>query len=386
MKQELLNLHFAQLKRIWNKSQYNNYADKSKNNYHKNLTKLFECLENENFSNLTPVKILEIAVIIDFFFRNLEFLDNSTLNVIPFEMVQCLTIALNDWRKKDDKFIIVTSFSNDVKEFALIKEEASRKIYNLIEKTYKIKFEKRLIQIILPKYLSKDYMANVVLYHELGHFIDEKYEIVNPVFEHIYENIKLNNIKKDDLVVLYYYLPYLKTTGPLRFYYLKQHLKEYFADIFASQYIDNSSIEYLNFIDYFPGSKNITSKTHPSTINRTELVDVFLTNQNNYIINLFNDSIHKILNKHLEKKYEVITENDFIKLIPYENLKRGQLHYLFVSAWQHWLFDFDKFKEQNKMEYDFKYEDLHQILNNLVEKSIGNYLIESHWKRKYATI
>ncbi len=48
---------------------------------------------------------------------------------------------------------------------------------------------------------------------------------------------------------------------------------EYFADLFAAQYINNASNLYLNYIAF----NNPDCHTHPSTIKRIEMVNSFLS-------------------------------------------------------------------------------------------------------------
>src|SRR5690606_12858666 len=97
---------------------------------------------------------------------------DSTLNSMPFEVVGCLNEAMADWINKDD-FIIVTSLNNNIDAFSYDESLALEEfLYKSIDTQYGVVFKKRLVQINLPLILSRDYFSSVVLYHELGHFID----------------------------------------------------------------------------------------------------------------------------------------------------------------------------------------------------------------------
>ena len=48
-------------------------------------------------------------------------------------------------------------------------------------------------------------------------------------------------------------------------------------------------------------------------------------------------------------------------------------------AWDIWYGDRSEFKKQNNLVEDLNPSQLYSILNNLVEKSISNYLIQKKW-------
>ncbi|NJN25200.1 MAG: hypothetical protein HC819_04080 [Cyclobacteriaceae bacterium] len=178
MKRPLLELHFSQLKNAWGNSKNNVYSDSRKQGYHDSLSSLFEFLVKDQFVSLTSSQSFARSQIINFFLRSLKVLDGSTLNNIPFEIVKCLEVALLDFAPSQKEFIIVTSLSDNINDFYFDDYLAiNDHLYQLIENTSGIQFNYRLIQINLPRYLARDYFANVVLYHEVGHFIDLIYGI-----------------------------------------------------------------------------------------------------------------------------------------------------------------------------------------------------------------
>lgn len=91
--------------------------------------------------------------------------------------------------------------------------------------------------------MSNDYLCNAVLYHELGHFIDQVQNIYPPIKSILWAN--------KDKVDCQKYFPYISDSRypePYRQAILQNHIKEYFADIFAAQYIRESSFYYLEYI------------------------------------------------------------------------------------------------------------------------------------------
>lgn len=94
---QFLKLHFSQLVKAWKISKYNSYSDAQKQNYHNNLSELFSCLKKVNFDLQSPTEQQELKEVIDFFILSLQFLNNSTVNCVPYEIVECLKVAMNEW-------------------------------------------------------------------------------------------------------------------------------------------------------------------------------------------------------------------------------------------------------------------------------------------------
>lgn len=376
---QLLNSHFAQLVAAWKKSKNNKYSDSDKQNYHDNLEKLFDILKTENFSSKSNSQKEEIKVIFDFFLTSLEFLDNSTVNSVPFELISCLQNAMKDWVDNFNEYIIVTSYG----PFSFNPGLVNNKVYCIIEIYYNIKFQKKLIQINLPKHLIRDYLTNSVLYHELGHFVDEVTKITDPIcfyIVNVFEDTSpiLDNDKADILN----YFPYLnnpKIDINTKLVCIQNHVSEYFADLFACQYVEKSAYNYLTYA----ASGHKTSLTHPATTDRVKIVDEFLSDSSshNFVVKAFIDVVRRKTGKSLEKRYQEISGDDILHLIPCEITEINQLHYLFNLGWNIWLNSSGEFKEVNNMINDLKPGQIYQIINNLIEKSISNYIILETWEK-----
>ena len=218
--------------------------------------------------------------------------------------------------------------------------------YDLLKGGFGIEFNHRLIQINLPKYLSHDYLANVVLYHELGHFIDSRFQI----------SLRLQRALGFPEEIL-------------------NHYSEFFADIFASQYIGNASNFYLDYIAH----KAPNSFTHPSTDSRIDIVNDFLANsQKNPIIENLKLATKKITTKELKKQTQLLSEDDFVNFIPTEVNSPKELHSLFEVGWDLWTKDVNEFSTRN-IDNLGKY----RIINNLIEKSINNYMVTSQYNNVF---
>ncbi len=387
MDSKLLNLHFAQLSSAWNYSKDNIYSDAKKSKYHNNLKILYSKIRDEDFSKYDENKLATVKSVCDFFFKSLEFLNSSTLNHIPFEIVKCLELALSDWENDKDDFIIVTSLVNNIHNFSFDPSLAFNDgFYNLIERLYSIEFSSRLIQINLPAYLDKDYLANVVLYHELGHFVDIKLSVSKAIYEDILNRLSENQLTSEEIDSLRVYFPYITNPVILTQYrsgipihVFSQHIAEYFCDLFAAQYVNSCSNHYLNYLT--EGDPKF-SQSHPSTINRVKMVESFLDSDESFTLSLFRDAVSKCTSgKELTNRSEKFESENFQNLIPVDIINNGQLHYLFSYGWNLWLGNWEEFQSKNNMGFQLNRTQVYHLINNLIEKSIGNYIIVSNWQK-----
>lgn len=343
MSPELVKLHLSQLQKAIEKSKTNIYADNRKQNYHDNVLKLFTQLNALDFDTYSPSDLNVLKSIVDFCFVSVEFLDSSTLVNIPHEIVYCIEKALNEW-VGTDPYIIVTSLQNDLNGFSFNPLlSLNEPYYDFIKTIFGIEFKNRLIQINLPKYLAQDYLANVVLYHELGHFVDLRFKITERL------SLKLSLNDKE-----------------------RTHCGEYFSDIFASQYIGEASNSYLNYIAY----DKPDSYTHPSTNSRISMVCDFLNGIDNPLLDELKNAVKIITGKELENRRTVISDNDFTAFVPSVINSESELHSVFEIGWNLWKTKISKFEANNMNTFD-KYT----ILNNLIEKSISNYMVLEKWNK-----
>jgi hypothetical protein len=350
MDQRDIQRHLAQLSRCIKKSIINRYSDSRKDEYQKKLHELYNQISKEDFSKLSPPEISNRKTIIDFIFHNIQFLDNSTLTISPFEIVYCLERVLEEWIP-DAKFIVATSLSNNLNDFYFDGNLTfNTPIYDLIKNDYKVEFEFKLIQISLPRFFVHDYLANVALYHELGHFIDSYFAISKSVVHNQIIAGKLD--------------PKYRTIAV-------SHHMEYFADIFAAQYVGNSLNHFINYIAYnFPNSHS-----HPSTDKRLVMVREFLKG------NFSEPTIEALKKETLSRtkldliiRHTDLKTDDFENLIPMEIASLTELHSLFLAGWNFW-------KSNNKVISNFGIDKSYKIINNLIEKSISNFIVLENWKK-----
>lgn len=353
MDYKAIELQLLQLEESFSKSRSNIYSDNKKEEHFLELHALFLAIKNSDYKTFDLNALESHFTILNFIFKGLEFLDNSTLNVTPYEIISCLEYALEDWVNRDN-FIIATTLSNKYLDFHFdsnYSQEFLDILNNYILPRYSIQIKHRLIKISLPKNLSRDYLSCVVLYHELGHFID--YEL------NISKKMLLNKYSVDE--------PQDRTQE-----IFLNHTMEYFADLFASQYIDNASNLYLNYIAFFDEDSN----THPATAERIKVVDEFLSGAVCVKLDEFNNVLTLSGSPELKKRYKSINLNtsQFLKLIPQTISNKEELHFIFKLGWDFW-----NDSEKNFLK-TFKNRQKYHVINNLIEKSISNYTILTKWQ------
>lgn len=378
MEQQLIELHFAQLEKAWKKIKPQSFHDKRLQEHVAFLDQLYERIKLDVGKGIEESEIDIYKHFIDFAFRNIEFIDSSTLNLIPYEIIKCLESVLKEWLPNFENYIIVTALRQNISSYS-INLTTFEKLYRAIEEKFEIVFPYRLIQLNIPKFLSRDYLTNVVLYHEIGHFVDSYYKISDTIARNIVAN------KPADYDVFTQFLPALLEVGKLSsrdiVEIVKRHLMEYFADLFAAQYIGDTSVHYLSYI----AKNDPFTYTHPATLIRFEVVYNFIEKKENNLILEVQQALSSIVKMKFKFRYSQLLPNDFLNLIPIEVKDDFELHSLFVLGWQIWLNKRNDIHAQNAIEYELEPNKLYIIINSLIEKSIGNYIVKESWSKAVAS-
>lgn len=366
----LYDLNRGQLLGTWNKSRLNKYSDNRKQIFHEKLGILFsEVIENYDFS--LPMDLVFCREVMDFFSRSINLLDNNTINVVPHEVIECLNVALKDWVDDYSKYIIVTT---DGEYCFYLLDDSIDITYTNIKNLYNIDFSYKLVNVQLPKYLLRDYLTNVVLYHELGHFIDNHYKLTNRIFPEI-----LNKVDVKDLIVYFPCIKKLSVPDEIR-YVLFNHISEFFADLFASQYVGSHC---CNFLDYLAHDrpKDSFSPTHPNLFYRKKIIEDFLNGVSNPVLDIIKKTVQTVTGKELKVRFRDLSPDDFYNLVPTIISNEQELHSLFKLGWDVYLSGGDNFKIANAMSYTPSQSEVYNIVNNLIEKSINNFLIVDSWNK-----
>ena len=248
--------------------------------------------------------------------------------------------ALADWGVYNPAIATALSDEQDYHFFQLDHN-------NLIQKAVDPNFNVDLIQVALPRLYRHRPLYNVALYHELGHFLDQKHSIIRT------SGLLCPVGQGNDWVL--------------------QHRAEHLCDLVAACYTGTGISEMLMHIS--PGTQK--TATHPATDDRITLVDDFLNGKNNPMTDLLNQSLTKRGLPSLSIRYTkpVITP-PFDDIRPYKIKNREELHGILEAGWQYLI---DQKRSPKKPWSQLDEFDPDRIINDLVEKSIRNFMIEELW-------
>jgi hypothetical protein len=160
---------------------------------------------------------------------------------------------------------------------------------------------------------------------------------------------------------------------------LYHHWMEYFADMFACSYIGRNITRYLGYLDYPYCRSRHYSITHPSNDLRFKLVEDFLSSSGNYILDIIQNELQGKFGKIMSGFTNDLDSSDLYRLLPIEINSDNEIHKLYATAWDVWYSDRDLFKTANNLSYTLESTQIYGIINNLIEKSISNYLIQKKW-------
>ena len=310
-----------------------------------------------NFSKLEAHVVTSISNAI---WSATQYLAGSTTKLIPYEVVSCLRHALRDWT--DEKFLITTAIIQERNFFFV---EVDKDFYKLVRAFTKKTIEHRLIQIQLPELYRHRPLYNIALYHELGHFLDRHRGIAG------FAQMLLDQDSDASLPDLSGPPPGWSDDDYDRA--VTAHLREYFADLFATCYMGSAMRDFL--WEFAPDQPMMV--THPSVYARRQMIDVLLKGETNKVIDAFNLALRGLRLSPLSLRYkrpDIATVFDQVR--PYPIQSDAEIHGLFEAGW-------DFLNEAQKQDRDpwkkMRPEDVERIVNNLAEKSIRNYMIQRKW-------
>lgn len=306
-----------------------------------------------------------IIVCTQFITNAVNFFNSSTTKKIPYEIVYCLNDACQKWIS--DKTLITTALSPDIMGFYF--KPVSKDFYDFFEKTLDISFDAELIQISLPEIYRRRPLCSTPLYHELGHYIDLSRGI---------SELAIIYFRKRDNGILPFPDGKSEWHDSDKDIWLN-HCREYFADIFSAQFVDTSGIDFLKKL---AGSAP-SSYTHPSTKNRIKVVEDFLNEVHNPVIEMFDAVIlalyqdAKLLCSSLSlplKQKNVSIAFDNVR--PFKMASKNEMHAFINSSW-HYLCN--TWEHPVGVWAGLSKETIEKTINDLVEKSIRNVMVVEKW-------
>jgi hypothetical protein len=313
--------------------------------------------------SVPPLDLPLIAEVTESIWRATQFLTGTTSNRVPYEVTFLLREVLLDWELGDS---IVTTSLNQSPDFYC---ERTATAPDALVKQLNIpglSVSGHLVQMGVPEVFHHMPLLCSPLYHEVGHYIEERDRLVASHFMS-YEREFIDAI------------PSLREFAPEHHPRVaKAYAIEHFCDLVAASYVGECVSDYIIQWDH----ETVPQETHPTAADRFEVTRDFLEGKSNPLIELLKGAVATSgLNVRLEKCYMLpeVTEC-FADVRPAAVESIPQLHGLLPAA--------DAFlKQLRATPSTLKDTNIARVprsqhahlVNDLIEKSIRNFMIVKAW-------
>lgn len=291
-----------------------------------------------------------------------HYLSGSKTSTLPYEVVFALEHALKEWT--DGDYVISTAVTQDRNfHFSGVPEN----FYFVAGVVADVQFKRRIVQMALPELYRHRPLYGLVLYHELGHFVDEQLKIsgfAKILMDSDHDAFPGLSSRPEDWSEDQYDNA------------LIAHAKEYFADLFATSYLGKAMPEYLG---EFAGGERL-STSHPDTYERTAVMDAALEGERHVVIEHMTAALRsqkKVNIDDFSPRFElpdIKPRFDEVRPCALQNI--AQVHGMFPAGWAYLK---EAMNTLPKPWNEFPESDVERVINDLTEKSIRNYMICEKW-------
>jgi len=280
-----------------------------------------------------------------------EFVAGSTMRLQPYEAIYGLKCATREWLKQEP--LIVTALIQEPNFYFQGVHPTFRK---LAQEGLGVTDE--IVQIRLPEIYRQKPLYSIALYHELGHFIDTTYKVTETVLA-LAPGISLPGVSG----------PPAPVDAQMRF----NHLREYFADLFAACYCGRAIKQFLEGI----APDAAASTSHPESYHRYQAIEALVSSKAHGVVTAFNQALTARRLPTLNLRYRPVEVSGPFKAIrPVKIGSIEEVHGILGSAWEFLDSAADQAQDPwNRMAPG----EVERVVNDLVEKSIRNWMIREKW-------
>ena len=303
-------------------------------------------------------------------------LDQSNVYTLSSEMRKVLENLCSHWISDANNY----AFSADDGAFACARYSSDWDILmSNFELLYGVKPTCQLIMLKVPKHLHHDFLFIGSLYHEMGHFVDAYYNIWDRVYQKMI--VRLSS-PVEAAMIRGVFFPIIEETydGNVcrdenrRKRYLMAQIKEYIADLFATQYLGTHRGNHIEYIS--AGYYDKPDDEHPSPECRWAMEEAFINNDRSNLVyaDIFDEfaAIGHPLSLRMVKPADHATLD---KGEPMSILNDDELHSLLWYGWEVYLRGPQEMaKAQGTPEAVLPQYDFYQKLNYAIKQTISNYL------------
>ncbi|MEW7848458.1 hypothetical protein AB2N08_07135 [Massilia aurea] len=298
-------------------------------------------------------------LLIDSIWRSTQYLAGSTSNRVPFEIVYALKHALKDWDLTDA--IITTSLLKSSDFLCERANNAPKAVAAMVGEP--VPYD--LVQIAFPEIFQHYPLFCTPLYHEIGHYIEDR---------HGYVARLVAGSKVDELWAL---LPDRSHFSCLdiaaRRRIIRNHLTEYFCDLFSASYLGTSAGFYIGQLEV---GQPVT-ESHPLIRSRLTVIEKFTSKSTDPIVDLLKRcAIDTDGNQRLRQRFlDVPVAHCFTDARPVDIANVEEMHGIFPAA----LAFIANGQPPASCTSTNHVDELTKLVNDLVEKSIRNFMIAKAW-------
>jgi hypothetical protein len=180
MDYQKIELHIAQVERLITATKGKVYTGDKKLIYD-NFVALFRGIKASQYKTFQLPNMEITKEGLDIVFYGIEHLSCDE----PKELVYLLQRVLDDWLPGiSSDYHVVVSYNNTANDFLHrgYTEERWRGLKGNFAILFKVNFTNALVQISKPRFLIDDFLGSVPVYHELGHFIFNNYNLFGDLY------------------------------------------------------------------------------------------------------------------------------------------------------------------------------------------------------------
>ncbi len=304
-----------------------------------------------------------VAPIVDSIWHATQFLTGTTSNRVPYEVTYLLREVLQDWHLGDS--IVTTSLIQSPDFYCESVLRAPSEVLKGLP-TPRVALSKYLVQIGVPEIFQHMPLFCAPLYHELAHYLDQRSKVIKKLL--IYREAEV----AEALPAARYF------AKPLGAATVRDHVTEHFCDLFAACYVGGCVTDYISQWSQNGGPE----RTHPLPEDRAQLTSDFLSGTPNSLIDLLREAVATE-----ESGFKLVprfalpnVEACFRDVRPVRIKQLAELHGLLPAA--------DAFLKTLLMNpADYASDPIGGVpvgrrvtlINDLVEKSIRNFMISKAW-------
>ena len=327
-----------------------NFGDADRNVFRDEILQIAKIISNQPLATFTQHQLdafeIDIKISIDW----LQLLLASH-NFMPCKEISfCINKLILDWDCRANYKIVVFTIGN----YSINKkpEEVAKSILLVWSQRFKVQITKEPVFISLPAKYKDEVLSNIVLFHEVGHYVDKENAIAGLVVDDVIKEID----KGTSCRILREYFPHFYNQSDVDEKILYAHISEYFADLFAAQYTGR---HILNYLDYLEASHpNKYYDNHPTCVCRHKFVEAVIKyfkcgTTSDHLLTYFILAVKNVLQRNIEIYDTDIDENDIIS----GNLNMqsdSEMMSVFIKSWNIVIRERDKAKlpMENEVDYD----------------------------------